>query len=178
MKQLGLSCCLLAAFVLAAFAQVTTGRLEGTVTDPQGAAVPAAKVTVSNAQTGQNFNLLTDDKGVWVLPSLPTALYTVTVSQPGFKTLTIENVKIDAGVPSTANAVLEVGSLAETVEVSGGADVLQTQSATVTSTLVGRQLHELPFTSRNLTELLVTQPGSATPACRAAPPYTDCRRAP
>ena len=53
--------------------------------------------------------------------------------------------------------------MAETVEVSGGADVLQTQSATVTSTLVGRQLHELPFTSRNLTELIVTQPGSATP---------------
>ena len=71
--------------------------------------------------------------------------------------------KIDAGVPATANIRLEVGSLAETVEVSGGADVLQTQSATVTSTLVGRQLHELPFTSRNLTELIVTQPGSATP---------------
>ena len=58
---------------------------------------------------------------------------------------------------------LEVGSLAETVEVAGRRRVLQTQSATVTSTLVGRQLHELPFTSRNLTELIVTQPGSATP---------------
>jgi hypothetical protein len=163
MKQFGLTCFFVAAFVLAAFAQVTTGRLEGTVTDPQGAAVPAAKVRVANTQTGQNFNILTDDKGLWVLPSMPTALYTITVSQPGFKTVTIENVKVDAGVPATANARLEVGSLAETVEVSGGADILQTQSATVTSTLVGRQLHELPFTSRNLTELIVTQPGSATP---------------
>jgi hypothetical protein len=163
MKQFVLTCLILAAFVLAAFAQVTSGRLEGTVTDPQGATVPNAKVSVANTQTGQVFNLLTDDKGSWVVPSLPTALYTVTVGQPGFKTVTIENVKVDAGVPATANARLEVGSVAETVEVSGGADVLQTQSATVTSTLVGRQLHELPFTSRNLTELIVTQPGSATP---------------
>src|SRR5262249_30764320 len=52
---------------------------------------------------------------------------------------------------------------AETVEVQGGAEVLQTTSATVASTLVGRQLHELPFTSRNITELIVTQPGSVTP---------------
>jgi hypothetical protein len=83
---------------------------------------------------------------------VPTSLYTVTLSRQGFKTVTIENVKVDAGVPASANAKLEVGSLAETVEVSGGAEILQTQSATVTSTLVGRQLHELPFTSRNLTE--------------------------
>ena len=163
MKQLALTCMILAASVFAAFAQVTSGRLEGTVTDPQGATVPNAKVSVANTQTGQVFNLLTDDKGSWVVPSLPTALYTVTVGQPGFKTVTIENVKVDAGVPATANARLEVGSVAETVEVAGGADILQTQSATVSSTLVGRQLHELPFTSRNLTELIVTQPGSATP---------------
>ena len=163
MKKFGLQCLLLAAFVFAAFAQVTTGRLEGTVTDPQGAAVPGATVKVANTQTGQNFSIVTDDKGLWTLPSLATALYSVSVGHPGFKTATIENVKVDAGVPATANIRLEVGSLAETVEVSGGADVLQTQSATVTSTLVGRQLHELPFTSRNLTELIVTQPGSATP---------------
>ncbi len=92
-----------------------------------------------------------------------SATYTVTINHPGFKTVTIENVKVDAGVPSTVNTKLEVGSLAETVEVMGGAEVLQTQTATITSTLVGRQLHELPFTSRNLTELIVTQPGSATP---------------
>lgn len=163
MKKIGLTCVWATLMVVAAFGQVTTGRLEGTVMDPQGAAVPGAQVKVSNTQTGQNFSLVTDDRGLWVLPSMPTALYTVTVSQPGFKTVTIENVKVDAGVPATANAKLEVGSVAETVEVSGGAEILQTQSATVSSTLVGRQLHELPFTSRNLTELIVTQPGSATP---------------
>jgi carboxypeptidase family protein len=145
------------------FAQVTTGRLEGTVTDPQGAAVPGAEVKVINKETGQLFETAADEKGLWAIPSVATATYTVTVKHPGFKNMTIENVKVDAGVPATVNAKLEVGSLAETVEVSAGAEVLQTATATVTSTLVGRQLHELPFTSRNLTELIVTQPGSATP---------------
>jgi hypothetical protein len=144
-------------------AQVTTGRIEGTVVDTQGSAVPGAVVKVVNTATGQTMNLSADENGIWALPSMPTSVYTVTVSHPGFKTITIENVKVDAGVPASVRAKLEVGALTETVEVQGGAEILQTQSATVTSVLVGRQLHELPFTSRNLTELIVTQPGSATP---------------
>src|SRR5207248_2562582 len=154
---------ILGLFALAAIAQVTTGRIEGTVTDPLGAAVPGAKVKVLNKATGLALENTADERGGWVFPSMATATYTVTVNHPGFKTVTIDNVKVDAGVPATVNAKLEVGSLTEIVEVQGGAEILQTQSATVTSTLVGRQLHDLPFTSRNLTELIVTQPGSATP---------------
>ena len=157
------TCIVLAALVTAASAQVMTGRLEGTVTDPQGSAVPGAQVKVLNTQTGQTLTSVTDDRGLWALPSMPTAVYSVTISHPGFKNEVVDNVKVDAGVPATVNTTLQVGQLTETVEVAAGAEVLQTQTATVTSTLVGRQLHELPFTSRNLTELIVTQPGSATP---------------
>jgi hypothetical protein len=163
MKTLGLTWLLLAAFAVSALSQVTTGRIEGAISDPQGSAVPGAQVKVTNNLTGQILDSVSDEKGLWSMPSLSTATYTITVSHPGFKSVTIENVKVDAGVPSTVNAKLEVGSVSETVEVMGGAEVLQTQTATVTSTLVGRQLHDLPFTSRNLTELIVTQPGSATP---------------
>jgi hypothetical protein len=154
---------LFAAFAIAAWAQVTTGRLEGVVNDPQGAAVPGAQVKVINTETGQAFDTIADEKGLWAVPSVASGTYKVTVNHPGFKTTTVENVKVEVGVPATVNTKLEVGALAETVEVQAGAEVLQTASATVTSTLVGRQLHELPFTSRNLTELIVTQPGSATP---------------
>lgn len=157
------TCLILAVLLFTASAQVTTGRLEGTVSDQQGAAVPGAQVKVVNAQTGQILTADTDDKGTWAVPSVSTGTYTVSVSHAGFKTVTTENAKVDAGTPATVNTRLEVGSLAETVEVSGGAEILQTQSATVQATLVGRQLHELPFTSRNLTELLTTQAGSATP---------------
>src|SRR5882724_2685 len=163
MKKFIATLLILGLFAMAGLAQVSTGRIEGTVTDAQGATVPGAQVKVINKATGLSLETTTDERGGWVFPSMATAMYTVTVNHPGFKTVTIDNVKVDAGVPSTVNAKLEVGSLAETVEVQGGAEILQTQSATVTSTLVGRQLHDLPFTSRNLTELIVTQPGSATP---------------
>ena len=163
MQKLTVTSLILSVLVGVLMAQVTTGRLEGNVTDSQGAAVPGAVVKVVNSLTSQTFDSATDERGHWSLPSMPSATYTVTVSHPGFKTASIDNVKIDAGVPATVNTALEVGQLTETVEVQAGAEVLQTASATVTSTLVGRQLHELPFTSRNLTELIVTQPGSATP---------------
>jgi len=149
--------------VLSAFGQVTTGRIQGTVHDAQGGLIPGAEVKVVNVQLAQAWSVLTDEVGFWAIPSMPSATYSVTISLPGFKSVTIENVKVDAGVPATVNATLEVGSVSETVEVTGGAEVLQTETAALTSTLVGQQLHELPFTSRNLTELIVTQPGSATP---------------
>jgi hypothetical protein len=146
-----------------ALAQVTTSRLDGTVTDPQGASVVGALIRVVNTNNGQKFENKSDDRGYWVIPSMSTGTYQVSVTLQGFKTATVDNVKMDAGAPATVNTVLELGSLTETVEVTSGAELLQTSTATVTSTLVGRQLHELPFTSRNITELIVTQPGSVTP---------------
>ncbi len=159
MKKLLVACLL---FSLGLFAQ-TTGRLEGSVADSSGAVVPAALVKVVHTATGQTFEVTSDERGYWIIPSLPTATYRVSVNHPGFKAASLSDVKIDAAVPAKVAIVLQVGSLTETVEVTGGAEALQTVTATVTSTMVGQQLHELPFTSRNLSELIVTQPGSATP---------------
>ena len=117
MKTLGLTWLLLATLATALFSQVTTGRIEGTVTDPQGAAAPGAQIKVTNKLTGQVLESVADEKGLWAIPSLSTATYTISVTHPGFKSVTIDNVKVDAGVPSTVNAKLEVGSLSETVEV-------------------------------------------------------------
>src|SRR5229473_2388843 len=66
-------------FLLAAtvWAQVTSGRLEGTVRDPNGAVVPAAHITVVNVETGATFSVDTSDRGAWAVPSLPTATYKV-----------------------------------------------------------------------------------------------------
>jgi len=144
-------------------AQQPTGSLGGLVTDQQGAGVPHAGIEVMDSATGLKFSVATNDRGEWALASLPVASYQATVTATGFKTAVVKNVKIDPATPATLNVVLELGVVTETIEVAGGADVLQTASATVSSTLVGRQLEDLPFTSRNLTELLVTQPGATTP---------------
>src|ERR1700679_2991210 len=159
------ACVLFFASVLAGFSQVTTtARVDGVVTDPQHAAVPGAQVVVLELATGQTFRATSDDKGYWALPSLQTGAYKVTVTHEGFKSAANENVVLDAGVPATVNITLSVGSTTETVEVTAGAEIVQTDSATVSSTLQGRQINDLPFTSHNVTELVATQPGSQNPS--------------
>jgi len=144
-----------------AAAQVTTS-LTGTVTDPQGAAVPNAQVKVINRDTNATFQTVTNERGEYAVASLPAATYRVLVSAPGFRTASVPDVQVYTGVPATVNVTLELGTLAETVEVSGAVEVLQTATATVSSTLVGRQIFELPFVTRNVLELIVTQPGTQT----------------
>jgi Carboxypeptidase regulatory-like domain len=151
-------------FAAAAFAQVNTSNMDGTVSDAQRAVVAKAAVTVVNTQTGQTYHVLTDDKGHWAVPSLPTASYSVTVKAAGFKTVTEQEVKMDAGIPSTVNLTLEIGAVTDTVEVTGGADVVESASAAISSNLTGRQVNDLPIPSRNATDLIVTLPGTQTPA--------------
>jgi hypothetical protein len=152
------------AAAVAAFAQSSTSTLDGLVKDPQGALIPNAQVTVVNAATLQSIAAVTDDKGHWAVPSLSAGRYSVTMSSPGFKKSTAVDVKMDAGIPATVNVTLEVGAVSDTVEVTGGAEVLQTTSATVTTNLTAEQIKDLPIASRNATDLLMTQPGSQTPA--------------
>lgn len=140
----------------------TTAPLDGNVVDPQGAAVVGAEVMVVNTNNGQTLKTASDERGHWILPAMPSGTYRVTVSVAGFRTLSIENVKIDAGVPATVTARLEVGQVSERIDVQAGADLVQTTSAALSSTIEGRQIFELPFTSRNVLELLVTQAGTQT----------------
>jgi hypothetical protein len=149
------------ASVVAGFSQVpTTARLDGSVKDQQGASVPGAQVLIKSPSTSETFRVTADIQGYWVMPSLSTGTYTVTVTHPGFKSASNVNVVVDAGVPATVNTVLEVGATTETVEVTAGATIIQTDNATVSSTLQGTQINDLPFTSHNVTELIASQPGT------------------
>jgi hypothetical protein len=153
----------LALFATCLLGQVaTTSSLDGTVTDPQGAAVAGAQVVVTNVNNGQTFKATTNDSGYWILPSMSSGVFKVGVTMQGFRTETVENVKIDAGVPTTANVKLELGSVSETVEVTGGAELVQTANATVNSTLEGRFVAELPQVTRGGLDLLVASPGVQT----------------
>lgn len=136
--------------------------MDGTVSDSGGALIPGASVEVVNIDQQQTYKTLADEKGYWAIPSLPSGTYRVSVAHAGFKTEALPNVKMDAGVPATVNVTLQVGQLTETIEVTGGAEVLQTDTATIASTLQGAQIHDLPFTSHNATDLIATQPGTQT----------------
>jgi hypothetical protein len=141
----------------------TTGSISGTVTDQTGAVVPGANVTVKG-EAGQNYTAVTKGDGVFTIPGVPagTPTYTVTITAPNFKTAVIQNVKVDVATPATVNATLEPGNIAETVVVASGAEVLQQETATVGTTITGRQILETPIQSRDALDLITMLPGTTT----------------
>ena len=162
---LGVILTLLLATVPSAVAQVSsTGSLAGTVTDPAAAVVVGASVVVKNDATGSEFTATTSDNGTFNVPALPAGTYTVTITAPGFKRLVVRGVKVDVGKPSSISSALEVGAPEESVTIEGGAELLQTQSANVATTITGRQITDLPFTSRDALDLVLLLPGTQTPA--------------
>ena len=147
---------------LTAFGQVTSS-LSGTVTDPNGAVLSGASVTVQNPATGTEFRATTSGSGTYTIPSLSTGTYKVSVSATGFKTVVIQNLKIDAGTAANQNVTLEIGAASESVVIQGGAEVLQTQSANISTTLNVKQIINLPLVSRNALNFIVFLPGVDSP---------------
>lgn len=152
--------------VLIAFGQTlikaqTTGSIAGTVIDPNGAVIPNATVSVMG-ESGQEFTATTADNGTYRIPAVANGLYTVTVTLNGFKKYVVTNVKVDVGLPTTVDASLEVGGSEQIVEVTSGGEVLQTQTATIGTTITGRQITETPIPSRDALDLVTLLPGTAS----------------
>ena len=101
----------------------TTGSINGTVTDANGALVAGAKVGVRGT-SGQDFTATTNENGFYKIPAVAVGFYTVTITAPHFKKTVMENVKVDIGTPATVNVLLQIGGVDETVTVSSGAEVL------------------------------------------------------
>lgn len=141
----------------------TTGSISGTVTDQTGAVVPGANVAVKG-EAGQSYTAVTKGDGVYTIPGVPagTHTYVVTVTATGFKTYVVQNVKVDVATPATVNAQLETGNINESVVIASGAEVLQTETATVGTTITGRQILETPIQSRDALDLVTSLPGTTT----------------
>ena len=157
----------LIVFVVAActlsFGQVSaTAPISGSVTDPNGAVIAGAAVNVKNLATGGEFNATTNDSGSFTIPAVESGVYSVRITAAGFKAAVVKEFKVNVGTPASLNVVLQVGVQTEEIQVSGGSEVLQTQSATVNNTLTGRQITDLPLASRNSLELVLFLPGTAT----------------
>lgn len=142
-------------------AQAQSGSIGGTVHDATGSVVPGVAVVV-RGEAGQEFRAITGSNGTYVVPNVATGTYSVTFTGQGFKTLVAQNVKVDVGTPATVNGVLEVGGVDEEVIVTTGAEVLQTGSPKVGSTIQGRQILETPQASRDALDLVALLPGTAT----------------
>src|SRR5688572_6179018 len=141
---------------------IPTGSLSGSVTDSHGAVVPNATVVVTNLATNTEFTVQTSDNGTFTVASLVTGLYSATITAPNFKKTIVRDIKIDVGKTTNLNAALEVGQVTESVIIQGGAEVLQTTDTSVSSTITGRQINELPFATRDALQLVLVQPGTQT----------------
>jgi len=166
MKQrvLGLvSACSIFALITATpgFAQ-NRGSLNGVVSDGGGGVLPGATVVVKSVTSDASFEATTNTEGLFSVPSLDPGAYTVTVSLTGFKTAIINDVRISPGTPVTIKATLEVGQLEETITVSSSAELINTQTPTVSSTLNADQLNRMPTPSRNALNAVTFLPGINT----------------
>ncbi len=154
-------CCLLALTPSALFSQ-TLGTVNGLVTDPSGAAVAGATVTLTDKATGSPRTATTNDAGRYLFVEVPSGIYELTISKPGFRITKITEQKVTVGTELTLNAALEVGTVSQTVEVTAvrGAQ-LQTENATMGSTVSGDMMLALPNLNRDATSLLTLQPATA-----------------
>jgi hypothetical protein len=149
------------AFTVPSPAQVTTGSLTGSVTDPSGAIVPSATVTVKNNATGSERTATTDDQGTFAIPSVEPGQYSVSVEAAGFKKALATNVIVEVSKPSRVTITLEVGSVTEVVTVTATQDVVNTDSPVLTNVINTRQVRDLPLPTRNPLELAALQAGIA-----------------
>ncbi len=140
----------------------TTGRIVGTVRDANGGALPGAEVTATNKATGEARTVATDDSGNYVVPLLPSADYSVSVSANGFKKFFADNVKVTITETTTLDPIMAVGAVSEMVTVDAVPQLAQTDGVQLGRTVDSRTVAELPLATRNFTQILGLSPGSAT----------------
>lgn len=143
----------------AAYGQINpTGTLDGEVRDGTGAVLPMTQVTLENKRTGGKRTTTTTEQGVYYFNLIQPGTYAVGVERPGFKRYS-QTVTIEAGRKLTVNLALAVGDVTERVEVQGDAPMIETSTASITSTVNQKFLTELPMSGRNALTLAWLAPG-------------------
>jgi len=157
-------CCLLvfSLFSSAALGQMAgTGTVSGTVTDPSGAAVIGATVTLTDTATNSARTAVTNDAGRYLFSNVQPGTYDVTINQSGFRQARIVRQVVNVGSEVTANIKMELGVVTQTVEITATNSELQTMNATVGQTISGVALNSLPTTGRDVSTFVTLQPGVA-----------------
>ncbi len=156
---------LLAITVLAIFAtssspaQTITGTILGTVTDPAGAAVPSAEVSVTSRETNQVARVLTNDRGYFEATYLRPGTYDVRVAAQGFKAIERTNIALQVESRLRLDFKLEVGDVSTTVSVTGEAPLIEASTASLGQVITSRTIGELPIRGRNVFDLVGLSPG-------------------
>jgi hypothetical protein len=150
------------AFVLLALAQLwagITGSISGVVTDKSGAVMSGASVVATDTSTSVQTTVKTDAKGFYSLPTLAIGTYDLEIKQAGFKTYRQTGIVVDANSAIRADAILQVGTISEKIEVTTEAAQVETQSTQMGEVIEGSKMTSVPLNGRNYIDLLALQPG-------------------
>jgi carboxypeptidase family protein len=166
MKRLGLVAALIAAGALLSLpselgAQVVNATISGTVKDASGAVVPNVKVTITNRDTNAAREVMSNASGDYTVTGLPVGTYTVSATAKGFKTDVHNSIDLHVGDQKVVDLNLQPGETVTTVEVTGGATLVQTRTGTSSSLITPIQMSELPLNGRNFLQLALLVPGAS-----------------
>jgi outer membrane receptor for ferrienterochelin and colicin len=162
MKRLQFCLAVFAVLALSfnAFAQVQNGQFTGTVTDPSGAAIGNAKVTVTNPATQFSSSTTTNSSGNYAIKELPVGNYNITIEAAGFKTESTTGAAINAGTISHADFKLQIGKTSEIVEVTGAVSDVNVEDSKLATTVSSTQINNLPLNGRNVFDLMTLSAGA------------------
>jgi hypothetical protein len=146
------------SFTAVLSAQTTFATITGTATDASGATVPGVTVTATNIESGIPTSVQSNEAGVYTLAQLKEGTYTVRAQRPGFKEFVAENVVLRARDYRRLDVLLEVGAVDTKIEVTGGATLIETETARISDTKDATLLKTLPLNTRSLTAYLALSP--------------------
>jgi len=137
---------------------ISTGSIQGTITDPSGAVVPGAKITISSQATGQVINLVSSSAGTYASGALIPGEYIVKVEAGGFNAVTLP-LTVQVGVTSNGNVALVVGQTTTMISVEATMVIVNTEQATIQGVMTSEQIEQLPIDGRNFLDLAQLEPG-------------------
>jgi len=149
----------LVALTSAAFAQITSATITGTIKDETGGLLPGVDVTVSNAQTGLKRSVVTDGNGYFTVPGLAPGTYEARAAIQGFATAVQSGIVLEVAQQAALNLVLKVGAASETITVSGEAPLIDLRTSALSAVVTEKAIEELPLNGRNYIVLAMLQPG-------------------
>ena len=147
----------------AAWAQATA-QISGTVRDQSGAVLPGVEVTTTQTDTGIKRNTVTNETGTYVLSNLPLGPYRLEAALPGFRTYAQSGIVLQVNSAPVINPVLEIGQVAEQVEVQANAAQVETRSTAVGQVIENQRILELPLNGRQVTDLITLSGGAVVAA--------------
>jgi len=149
-----------AVFIGIGRAQVPTGTITGTVTDPKGALAVEAAVTVVNSAQGVSREMKTNNSGLYVVSDLPVGTYSLRVAQQGFATSVVKDIALEAGHTTTIDVKLQIAQAGSTVEVNATETSVDTTQSMIQGQITSKTIESIPLNGRNFLELAYLVPGN------------------